>query len=83
MKSTGITAACMVPHPPLIVPDVGRGEEKKESRRQGDRRRWRKRRWKEDGQKHDLKKPQIARDFIVRECRVVNLPNQGIQLKIL
>lgn len=29
MKSTGITAACMVPHPPLIVPDVGRGEEKK------------------------------------------------------
>lgn len=25
----GITAACMVPHPPLIIPEVGRGEEKK------------------------------------------------------
>ena len=25
----GITAAYMVPHPPLIVPEVGRGEEKK------------------------------------------------------
>ncbi len=25
----GILAAVMVPHPPLIVPEVGRGEEKK------------------------------------------------------
>ena len=25
----GIAAAFMVPHPPLIVPDVGKGEEKK------------------------------------------------------
>lgn len=25
----GILAAFMVPHPPLIVPEVGRGEEKK------------------------------------------------------
>ena len=25
----GITAAFMVPHPPLIVPDVGKGEERK------------------------------------------------------
>ena len=25
----GITAAFMVPHPPLLVPEVGRGEEKK------------------------------------------------------
>jgi len=24
----GIAGACMVPHPPLIIPDVGRGEEK-------------------------------------------------------
>lgn len=24
-----ITAACMLPHPPLIIPEVGRGEEKK------------------------------------------------------
>jgi len=27
--SMGILAAVMVPHPPLIVPEVGRGEEKK------------------------------------------------------
>ena len=25
----GISAGFMVPHPPLIIPDVGRGEEKK------------------------------------------------------
>ena len=25
----GITAAFMVPHPPLIIPDVGKGEERK------------------------------------------------------
>ena len=25
----GITAAFMLPHPPLIIPEVGRGEEKK------------------------------------------------------
>ena len=25
----GIIAAYMVPHPPLIVPDIGKGEEKK------------------------------------------------------
>ena len=24
-----ISAACMLPHPPLIIPQVGRGEEKK------------------------------------------------------
>lgn len=28
-KKGGISAAVMVPHPPLIVPEVGRGEEKK------------------------------------------------------
>ena len=27
--SMGILAAVMVPHPPLIVPEVGRGEEEK------------------------------------------------------
>ena len=25
----GITAGVMLPHPPLIVPEIGRGEEKK------------------------------------------------------
>lgn len=28
----GILAACMVPHPPLIIPEVGRGEERKISK---------------------------------------------------
>ena len=29
--SMGILAAVMVPHPPLIVPEVGRGEEKNDT----------------------------------------------------